>query len=304
MYQCLALAGMPVKILFEDQLAELGRYALVVIPELFSAPGGLVRTLEKYVRGGGLLFMSLQTPNCPQTDGETGLWRIFSAAYQGQTPPLRSLRSHDAALFGVDPPEPLLAMPVYDWPVVQHQLFGGFPNVSHQRARLQPTAGAQVLLFGYDSAGKEYPLMIEAELDAGTAILSTESFGATFNSYMQKCAGHPSMWLGRALTMRNFVQQVIWRRVGGRMPALVEARGNVATFWWKGENGRVAWLINHEYSDAQTVRLSFADHKGSVSTQVLFSPEVKEYRDRGNRVVEVVVDPASMAAVIVKAVDS
>lgn len=295
MYQCLTLAGIPVKILFENQISELDKYYLVVIPELFSVPAELAESLENYVRAGGVLFMALQRAEGPQSDEEISLWDMFSVAYKGQTPPVRYLRSNDSALS-----EPLLALPVYDWPVVQHQLFGGFPTVSHQRAHLEPGAGSQVLLFGGTDTGEEYPLIIETGLGKGTVIFSAESYGATFNSYMQKCAGHPSMWLGRAMMMRNFLQRVILRKVGHRMPATTEAEGNVATFWWKGEQGYAAWLINHEYSDPQKVLLHFPIHNGGSSTQVLFAEEVREVRQGSNTAIEIVVNPMSMAVVIVK----
>jgi hypothetical protein len=159
------------------------------------------------------------------------------------------------------------------------------------------------LLFGSDDAGQEYPLMIETELGAGTAILSAESFGANFNSYMQKCAGHPSMWLARAMTMRNFLQRVILRRVGHRMPATLETKGNVATYWWRGEKGYAAWLINHEYSDPQEVTLRLAMHDREYSTQVLFAKEVREFRQGSNLVIQIVLDPISMAVLVVKPAD-
>lgn len=300
MYQCLTLAGIPVKILFEDQISELDKYYLVVVPELFSVPGELVQSLEDYVRAGGVLFMSLQSAGGPQSGSETSLWDIFSVEHKGRTPPIRSLRSNDSVLSDGNGLEPLLSLPVYDWPVVQHQLFGGFPAVSHERAHLEPASRGQVLLFGSDDAGKEYPLMIETGLGAGTTVLSAESFGASFNSYMQKCAGHPSMWLARAMTMRNFLQRVILRKVGHIMPATVETKGNVATFWWKGEQGYGAWLINHEYSDPQNARLSFAIQNGEISAEVLFGQKVSEFKQGNNVVIEVAVAPSSMAVVIVK----
>jgi hypothetical protein len=142
--------------------------------------------------------------------------------------------------------------------------------------------------------------MVETKWGEGTAILSAESFGATFNSYMQKCAGHPSMWLTRALTMRNYLQRVILRNVRHRMSASVETKGNVATFWWRGEKGYAAWLVNHEYSEQQNVRLSFANHNGDISTEVLFGQKVTELKQGNNVVIEVMVDPSSMAVVIVK----
>jgi hypothetical protein len=300
MYQCLTLAGVPVKILFEDQISELDKYYLVVVPELFHAPGELVRSLEDYVHSGGVLLMSLQRTEGPQSDADASVWGIFSVAYEGRTPPIRSIRSNDPILSNETRPETLLSLPVYDWPVVQHQLFGGFPVVSHKRAHLKPASHGQVLLFGTDDMGTEYPLMIETKRGEGSAILSAESFGATFNSYLQKCAGHPSIWLTRAMTMRNFLQQVILRRVRHRMPASVETKGNVATFWWKGEEAYAAWLVNHEYSDQQNVRLSFANHNGDITTEVLFGQKVTEFEQDNNVLIEVVVDPSSMAVVIVK----
>jgi hypothetical protein len=290
MYQCLTLAGVPARMVFEDQLSDLDRYALVVIPELFSVPDALAATLEKYARSGGVVWMSLQSAGGPRSESEARLWDVFAVKYHGQTPPLRSLNSQD----------PHLALPVYDWPVVQHQLFGGFPTVSHRRAYLGPAAHARVVLSGSDDAGRDYPLVVETQLGDGTAILSAESFGATFNSYMQKCAGHPSMWLARAMTLRNFLQEVILRKVGGKMPATVATTGNVATFWWKGDAGQAAWLVNHEYSDRQRVRLNFAARGEQVSTEVLYADKIRESRHGSSLAIEVEVEPSSMAVVIVK----
>jgi hypothetical protein len=290
MYQCLTLAGVPAKILFESQLSDLDRYGLVVIPELYSVPAELAGTLEKYVRSGGVLWMSLQSTQGPRCQGETSLWDMFGVTYKGQTPPMRSLHSQDA----------LVSLPVYDWPVVQHQLFGGFPTVSHQRAHLEPAPHSRILLSGSDNGGREYPLVVETELGAGTGIFSAEAFGATFNSYMQKCAGHASIWLARAMALRNFLQQVVLRTVGQRLPATVETRGNVATFWWKGDAGRAAWLVNHEYSDRQTVLLRLAPPGEEVYTQVLFAEKVRESRQGDTISIEVEVEPSSIAVVIAK----
>jgi hypothetical protein len=300
MYQCMTLAGIPVKILFETQLAELGKYYMVVIPELFSPPDDLVQRLETYVRSGGLLLMSLQRVDGPQSEGERALWDLFSVGYVGRTPAIRSLRSNDSILPDGDPSEPVLSLPVYDWPVVQHQLFGGFPAVAHNRAHLEAAAASRRLLLGRDETGREYPLMIETQAGEGTAIFSAESFGATFNSYMQKCAGHPSIWLGRAMAMRNFFQKAILPKVATHMRATAETGGNVATFWWRGEGGYGAWVINHEYSQAQNVVLRLPKEDGKFSTEVLFAPKVREL-DCGDRLeIEVSVEPSSMAVVIVK----
>ncbi len=300
MYQCMTLAGVPVKILFETQLAELGKYYMVVIPELFSPADDLVQRLEAYVRSGGLLLMSLQGVDGPQSEGERALWDLFSVGYAGRTPAIRSLRSNDSILPDGDPSEPVLSLPVYDWPVVQHQLFGGFPTVVHNRAHLEAAADSRLLLLGRDETGREYPLMIETQTGEGTAILSAESFGATFNSYMQKCAGHPSVWLGRAMAMRNFFQKAILPKVATRMLATAETRGNVATFWWQGQGGYGAWLINHEYSQPQQVVLRLPKENGNCSAEVLFAPKVTE-RDCGDAFeVEVAVAPSSMAVVVVK----
>ena len=290
MYQCLTLAGVPARIVFEDQLSDLDRYCLVVIPELFSVPAALATALEKYARSGGVVWMSLQSSGGPQSEAEVRLWDMFAVKYHGQTPPLRTLHSQD----------PHLSLPVYDWPVVQHQLFGGFPTVSHQRARLGPAAHGRVVLSGSDAAGKDYPLVVEVQLGDGTAIMSAESFGATFNSYLQKCAGHPSIWLARAMTLRNFLQEVVYRKVGGKMPATVATTGNVATFWWKGDAAQAAWLVNHEYSERQHVLLNFADRGEQVSTEVLYADKMRESRKGRSLAIEVEVEPSSMAVVIVK----
>ena len=84
------------------------------------------------------------------------------------------------------------------------------------------------------------------------------------------------------------------------MPASVETEGNVATFWWREEKGYAAWLVNHEYSEQQTVRLTFADHNGDISTEVLFGHKVTELKQGNTILIEVIVDPSSMAVVIVK----
>ena len=92
MFQCLALCGVPVKVLAESQVSDLTRFPLVVIPELFAPPPEILNALEQYVRSGGTLVMTLQRSDGPQTDGEAALWKLFAGEYTGKTPPIRTLQ--------------------------------------------------------------------------------------------------------------------------------------------------------------------------------------------------------------------
>jgi hypothetical protein len=131
-------------------------------------------------------------------------------------------------------------------------------------------------------------------------VLSAESFGANFNAYMQKCAGHPSMWLARAMNLRDFFQNAVLKKVEPRLPATMRARGNVAAYWWQSQGGLAAWVINHEYSERETVRLELHVPGDQARVEVYFGKTVCEARMADRLVMDVDVAPASMAVVIVK----
>jgi hypothetical protein len=299
-FQTLSLAGVPAKLIFDDQLSSLEKYYMVFIPEWFSIPEEQARLLEEYVRKGGVLFISLQEPSGPQTQSEEKFWKLLGVEYGGRTPPIRSLHMDAPFMSAGKQQKSAISMPVYDWPVVQHQLFGGFPSVSHERARLKPSHSCETLLYGTDDQGNDYPLIVEGRLEAGTIILSSESFGASFNSYMQKCAGHPSIWMSRAMQLRDFLRGVVSAHCHDSLPANVETEGNVATFWWRAKAGLAAWIINHEYSDPQIVRLSFPNPPGRYSIEVFQGKRLRESRGNEKITIELKVAPCAMAAVVLK----
>jgi len=188
----------------------------------------------------------------------------------------------------------------YDWPIVQHQLFGGFPTVSHQRAHLEPSPDGKVLLKGVDDDGNEYPIMVETPLSQGTTILSAESIGAAFNSYMVKCAGHPSIWMSRAMELRDFLRANILRTCGSALQCTAETDGNVATYWWKNDDGYVALAVNHEYSEARTCTFELPEGGRDQSIRVYGAKEVcQSCRERGVSAT-VSIEPASAAVIVSK----
>ena len=157
-----------------------------------------------------------------------------------------------------------------------------------------------MLLSGLDDEGQLYPLIIATRHGQGTAILSAESFGANFNSYMQKCAGHPSMWLARAMNLRDFFRSAVLDELEPRLPGMMQATGNVAAYWWQSEDGLAAWVINHEYSECQTVQLDIKHPGQGAVAEVYFGRLAGQSKRAGRLMVEVEVAPASMTAVIVK----
>ena len=299
-YQLLTLAGIPARILFEDQLSELREHCIVFVPELFTPPEDVVIALRDYVASGGTLVMSLQTADGPRDDGETSLWDIFSVKYKGPTPPIRRLHSHETVVSGENGEAPAVDLPVFDWPIVQHQLFGGFPHVSHQRAWLKPSPRGKTLLTGLDDDGNEYPVLVETALGEGTTILSAESIGTAFNSYMIKCAGHPSIWMSRAMKLRDFLREIVVGRCGAALPVTAEAEGNVATYWWTVDGGYVALVVNHEYSETRSCRLSFMAVPQNCSVEVHGAKDIRQLSADQATAMEISIGPASAVVVAVK----
>lgn len=298
MYQCLTLAGIPTRIIFEDELSELNRYYLVVVPELLYVPEKTVAALEAYTTGGGVLFLSLQNSVGPQSANEVGLWKLFGVEYKGQTPPIHHLRSNNRGVRAINGKVPQVSLPVYEWPVVQHQLFGGFPSVSHRRAQINLISDqSEILLFGQDAQRNKYPVMVQKGYGNGAAILCSESLGANFNSYLQKCAGHPSIWLTRAMLMRDFLRGVILNHVQPAMPATVETKGNVAAYFKKGEQGYAVYLVNHEYTEPQQVKVTLSPKFNDHSVDVLFDEGFGSSWRADGQVIEVKIQPTSVAVV-------
>jgi hypothetical protein len=108
------------------------------------------------------------------------------------------------------------------------------------------------------------------------------------------------MWLARAMNLRDFFQSLVLRKVETRLPATVLATGNVATYWWQSEEGLAAWVINHEYSEFQNVRLNFKFPADGVQAEVYFGRLINEEKTSDHLSIEVEVAPASMASVILK----
>ena len=299
-YQLLTLAGIPAHILFEDQLSELHEHCIVFVPELFAPPEDVVIALSDYVASGGTLVMSLQTANGPRDDRESALWDIFSVGYNGPTPPIRQLRLGNLAVSDENGEALAVHLPVLDWPIVQHQLFGGFPNVSHQRAWLSPSPQSRTLLTGLDDDGKEYPVLVETSSGKGTTILSAESIGTAFNSYMIKCAGHPSIWMSRAMKLRDFWRSLLVGGCGSALRVMAEAEGNVATYWWTVGGGYAALVINHEYSETRSCRLRFMAVPQNCSVEVHGAKDICQPPGDQALVMEISIEPASAAVVVVK----
>ncbi len=269
LYQALNLSGVPTNVVGDDILLcekQLNEYKVVFLPQLFEVTKELVQNLRSYITRGGCLVITLLEKYISQDPASLELWKeVFGVDLVGETTAAVSYLRGKEQLSN-------LSHEVFQWPIVQHTTFGGYPAVDRRRMILKVSKPYNVLFENQTMDGQSHEAIISKPIGEGRLIISTEDLGSSISALMAKGWGCESLWLFKALNLSKVIRALALTKDDTIPFTIKNNTPNMVTKLFEKEKEYILVLINHEIEKTATVNLDLYNSTGVISKKISVNP--------------------------------